>query len=123
VDSAGTRDYHVGKPPDRRASEAAVRRGYDLSGLRARQATREDFDRFDLIMAMDRPNQLHLSRLCAPAQARKLKMMMGYSARYSHTEVPVPYYGGADGFELVLDMLEDASSGLLVSLGTRKVGS
>ncbi len=116
IDSAGTHDYHVGKPPDARTSEAALRRGYDLSALRARQVIREDFNRFDLVLAMDRANHLHLSRLCVPARADRLGMMMEYARRYAEIEVPDPYYGGEDGFELVLDMLEDASCGLLHSL-------
>lgn len=116
IDSAGTHDYHVGKPPDERSRKAALRRGYDLSALRARQVAREDFDRFDRVLAMDSTNQLHLAGMCIPANAHKLQMVTKYATHYVESEVPDPFYGGPAGFELVLDMLEDASAGLLASL-------
>lgn len=116
VDSAGTHDYHVGEPPDLRAQEAAARRGYDLSGLRARRVEREDFHRFDLILAMDREQQSILARMARPPGGHKLRMMMSYARSFSQDEVPDPYYGGPRGFEVVLDMLEDASQGLLEAL-------
>ena len=113
VDSAGTHGYHVGEPPDARAVEAAARRGYDLSGLRARKFQREDFQRFDLVLAMDRDNHGILARLAQPSAGHRLRMMMEYASRFQETEVPDPYYGGPDGFDRVLDMLEDAAQGLL----------
>ena len=116
VDSAGTHDYHVGEPPDARTVEAAARRGYDLSRLRARKFEREDFQRFDLVIAMDRDNQGILARLAQPSASHRLRMMMEYASRFRETEVPDPYYGGPDGFERVLDMLEDASQGLLAAV-------
>ena len=116
VDSAGTHGYHVGEPPDLRTQEAAARRGYDLSGLRARKFEPADFHRFDLVLAMDRDNHAILSRLAQPAQAPKLKMMMEYAKAFGALDVPDPYYGGEDGFERVLDMLEDAAQGLLDAL-------
>ena len=114
ADSAGTHGYHVGEPPDPRAQAAAAKRGYDLSGLRARRFEQADFHRFDLILAMDRDHHSILSRL-APADP-KLKLMMSYARRFNEQEVPDPYYGGPQSFERVLDMLEDASQGLLESL-------
>ncbi|MSQ72995.1 MAG: low molecular weight phosphotyrosine protein phosphatase [Betaproteobacteria bacterium] len=123
VDSAGTHDYHVGMPPDARSIRAALRRGYDLSELRARQVTRADFNRFDLVLAMDHPNHGRLSGLCEPEHTHKLKMMMSYGVRYSEIEVPDPYYGKVGGFDHVLDMLEDASAGLLASLILEKPGN
>lgn len=116
VDSAGTHGYHIGEPPDVRAIEAAARRGYDLSGLRARKFLREDFDHFDLVLALDRDNHAVLSSLAPPAAGPKLRMMMQYAHRYRETDVPDPYYGGQEGFERVLDMLEDAAQGLLEAL-------
>lgn len=116
VDSAGTHGYHVGEPPDLRAQEAAARRGYDLSRLRARQFHREDFQRFDLVLAMDRDNHGILARLAQPSEGHRLRMMMEYARRFQETEVPDPYYGGPDGFDRVLDMLEDAAHGLLEAI-------
>lgn len=116
VDSAGTLGYHAGEPPDPRAQQAALRRGYDLSALRARRVERGDFDRFDLVLAMDSDNRAFLSRLCPPSSAHKIKLMMEYARRYTEREVPDPYAGGPDGFEAVLNMLEDATEGLLLTI-------
>jgi protein-tyrosine phosphatase len=119
VDSAGTQGYHAGEAPDRRAQTAAARRGYDLSRLRARMFRREDFERFDLVLAMDRENHAILSSLCDPSTGHKLKMAMEYAHNYTELEVPDPYYGGLKGFERVLDMLEDAARGLLRAIRER----
>lgn len=116
VDSAGTHGYHVGEPPDRRAQEAAARRGYDLSRLRARKFQREDFQRFDLVLAMDRDNHGILARIAQPSAGHRLRMMMEYASQFQEIEVPDPYYGGPDGFDRVLDMLEDAAQGLLEAI-------
>ena len=116
ADSAGTHGYHVGEPPDERTCQAATRRGYDLTHLRARKFERDDFHRFDLVLAMDRENHTHLARLVQPSEGHKLKMMMQYARRFRELEVPDPYYGGSRGFEVVLDMLEDASRGLLQAI-------
>jgi len=113
VDSAGTHAYHVGEATDLRAQAAARARGYDLSALRARRVEADDFTRFDLVLAMDRSNRDFLARLSPPAERHKLKLVMEYARRHAVSEVPDPYYGGADGFERVLEMLEDASEGLL----------
>jgi len=120
VDSAATHAYHVGEPPDRRTQAAAARRGYDLSRLRARKFEAADFQRFDLVLAMDHDNQLILSRLAQPDAGQRLGMMMDYASRFHESEVPDPYYGGKDGFERVLDMIEDASQGLLRAIRQRE---
>ena len=115
VDSAGTHEYHVGEPPDERAQEHARRRGYDLSGLRARQVAADDFESFELILAMDR-GHLEILRRVAPLQHRhKLRLLMEFAGGKSE-EVPDPYYGGPGGFERVLDMVEAAARGLLAEL-------
>ncbi len=112
ADSAGTHDYHVGQPPDRRSTEHALRRGYDLSGLRARQITTGNFSEFDLLLAMDRGHLEILRRLSPPAHRHKLKLFLEFAGQ-AHADVPDPYYGGSDGFKQVLDMVEAASRGLL----------
>jgi protein-tyrosine phosphatase len=116
ADSAGTHGYHVGEPPDPRSQKAAAKRGYDLSALRARTIEEADFQRFDLILAMDQEHYATLSRIAGAAAGHKLKLMMSYARRFKEREVPDPYYGGPQGFERVLDMLEDAAQGLLESL-------
>jgi len=116
ADSAGTHGYHIGEPPDPRTQAAAARRGYDLSRLRARRFERQDFQRFDLILAMDRDNHSVLARMAQPASAHRLRMMMSYAWDFREDEVPDPYYGGPQGFDRVLDMLENASQGLLETL-------
>ena len=113
IDSAGTHGYHIGEAPDPRTQAAARARGYDLAALRARRVERCDFERFDLVLAMDHGNRAFLARLCPPSEGRKLKLVMEYAHRFAVLEVPDPYYGGPDDFDLVLEMLEDASEGLL----------
>ncbi len=116
VDSAGTRGYHIGEPPDPRTRGAAMKRGIDLSGLRARKVVPEDFERFDLLLAMDRDNLALLKRGARPEHHAKLGLFMSYASRFDTDEVPDPYYGGEQGFELVLDMAEDAARGLIEAL-------
>ena len=111
VESAGTHDYHVGSPPDRRALRHAKERGYDLSAQRARQLSKRDFEEFDLIVAMDRGHLEILQMHCPPQHQAKLRMLV-----QGH-DVPDPYYGGPEGFEQVLDMVEAACLGLLHELG------
>jgi protein-tyrosine phosphatase len=115
-DSAGTHDYHVGEPPDARAQRAVERRGYDISGLRARQVTRRDFREFDYVLAMDEMNFRLLASLCPQEHAHKLKLFMEFQADAAMREVPDPYYGGVQGFETVLDMVDAAAQGLLSHL-------
>ena len=116
IDSAGTHDYHVGEAPDARTRVAAGRRGYDLSALRGRQVNRSDFGEFDYVLAMDRANLEHLRRLCPAEHVHKLALFLEHSGNYGEREVPDPYYGGAQGFEHVLDLVEDAARGLLDKL-------
>ena len=121
-DSAGTHDYHIGDPPDPRAQNAAGRRGYDLSPLRGRQVGPRDFADFDYVLAMDDYNLRALERLCPSQHRHKLKLFMEFSAGAGMREVPDPYSGGPDGFELVLDMVEQAAQGLLHHLRSRIEG-
>ncbi len=119
IDSAGTHAYHVGAPPDERARRAAAVRGYDLSALRARHMTEFDFVRFDHILAMDQDNLTLLRKACPAEHRHKLGLLLEYSPNFSEREVPDPYYGGADGFEHVLDLVEDAASGLIDKLARK----
>ncbi len=119
-DSAGTHSYHVGEPPDPRTQQAASRRGYDLSALRARQVSRSDFSEFDYVLAMDQANLLALERLCPPQHSNRLKLFMEFSRDAAVREVPDPYYGGTQGFERVLDLVEQASKGFLKYLLDKK---
>ena len=119
IDSAGTHDYHIGKSPDRRAQQAALRRGCDLSGLRGRQVGLNDFHEFDYILAMDKENLLNLERICPLQHRHKLNLFLAFSKEFSQREVPDPYYGGEQGFERVLDMVVDAASGLLDEIKSR----
>lgn len=115
-DSAGTSSYHIGSPPDRRMSAAASQRGIPLRG-RARQFTKDDFQEFDLILAMDRDNYEAICYLDPGGQDRdKVKLMCDFCTRHSLREVPDPYYGGTEGFNQVIDLLLDACQGLLDSV-------
>ena len=116
VDSAGTHGYHVGAPPDERAQQHAARRGYDLSAQRARHLTAQDFERFDLVLVMDEANETHARPLCPPGQRHRLRRLTDFCTTVQAREVPDPYYGGAAGFEQVLDIVEDACRGLLATL-------
>ncbi len=120
VDSAGTHDYHVGASPDRRARHAAMGRGYDLEALCGRQVAEQDFLEFDYILAMDKDNLANLQRICPPQYRHKLGLFMEYSRHSVLLEVPDPYYGGGQGFETVLDMVEDGAAGLLGAILARK---
>jgi protein-tyrosine phosphatase len=114
-DSAGLEKYHVGEPPDRRARSRASLRGYDLSALRARRVTTKDFQNFDLILAMDRSHIKELERMCPPAHRAKLKLFLSYSDRSRDLDVPDPYYGKDEDFDLVLDLCEEVVPKLLVN--------
>lgn len=113
VDSAGTHAWHAGSPPDQRSATHAARRGYSLAGLRAREVVDADFDQFDLILAMDWDNLALAQDLCPPAHLAKVKRLTEFCMRLSSPVVPDPYYGGAQGFSEVLDLVEDACEGLL----------
>jgi protein-tyrosine phosphatase len=116
VDSAGTHDYHVGNPPDPRAQAAARRRGYDLSDLRARQIVPDDFEQFDLVLAMDYDNLEHLHSACPEPHRVKLGLLMKFATRTGAAIVHDPYNRGAKDFDLVLDHIEDACQGLVLTL-------
>jgi protein-tyrosine phosphatase len=116
IDSVGTHDYHIGDPPDRRTQLAAKQRGYDLSNLRGRQVEVADFSRFDYVLAMDNANMAILYRLCPQPLRDRLGLFLKYAQKHREREVPDPYYGGIDGFERVLDMVEDAAEGLLLHI-------
>lgn len=113
LDSAGTGAWHIGEPPDRRMQAAARAAGYDFSDLRARQAVAEDFDRFDLILAMDEENAAALERLRPAGNDTPVRLMLSHGAS-GRREVPDPYYDG--GFDAVLRMIEEAAEGLLAQL-------
>lgn len=116
VDSAGTGDWHLGRAPDRRAQKHALERGYDLSDLQARLATAEDFYQFDYILAMDRDNFNNLKAIQPHNTTCQLSLFLEFCQNHHYSEyqeVPDPYYGGDSGFDWVLDLVEDASAGLL----------
>jgi protein-tyrosine phosphatase len=116
IDSAGTHAYHVGEPPDERAIAAAARRGIDLRRLRARQVQPTDFERFDLIVAMDRLNRETLLSSCPEPYRSRIRLFMEFAGDSELEDVPDPYYGGPLGFEQVLDLAEEAAAGLLDEL-------
>ncbi len=120
VDSAGTADYHVGEPPDRRTVAAARRRGYELASLRARRIARSDFESFDYILAMDRANLGELESLGGGTSKVHVGLFMEFAPELALDEVPDPYYGGIEDFERVLDLCESAARGLLRKLAARK---
>lgn len=119
IDSAGTHDYHIGVQPDLRTQHAAKLRGYDMSALRGRQVAAEDFHRFDYVLAMDMANLAILRSLTPRDSATRAGLFLDYARLHTEREVPDPYYGGAEGFERVLDMVEDAAQGLLLQLRTQ----
>ena len=118
IDSAGTHGYHEGSPPDHRAQAAAARRGIDISSLAARRVVADDFERFDVILAMDADNLDYLLELSEPEHHEKIRLFLDYSRTRRGEEVPDPYYGGPTGFERVLDMIEEATEALLADLTT-----
>ena len=121
VDSAGTHSYHVGEEPDHRSQQHARRRGYDLSPQRARQLMAQDFEDFDLLLVMDSANEIAAKRISSPAQQQRMRRLTDFCQRFDDREVPDPYYGGDQGFEHVLDLVEDACSHLLQSIVQKKI--
>ena len=112
IDSAGTYGYHEGEQADRRMQSHAIKRGYNLTSISRPFNAHKDWDRFDYIVGMDNSNMRDLESMARnKGDLSKLFKMTDFSTRFSHTEVPDPYYGGSEGFELVLDLLEDASEG------------
>lgn len=125
VESAGTHDYHVGEPPDDRTQRAAAARGYDLTALRARAVRNEDFSDFDYVLAMDRENLAFLQHFYRGKTANDGKaeprLFLEFAFACQTMDVPDPYYGGTEGFERVLDLVERGASGLLIEL-KKKLG-
>jgi protein-tyrosine phosphatase len=119
LDSAGTAGYHVGQAPDPRTCAAAARRGYDLTILRARIVEPDDFEHFDLILAMDEENLRVLKRRAPSAAQERLRLFLEFAPAGTVREVPDPYYGGPNGFEEVLDLVESAARGLIAELRQR----
>lgn len=113
VDSAGTSHWHIGDPPDRRAQLAAAERGIDISRLRARQVDPSDLQRFDYLIAMDHSNRLELIAMAGQSNRHKVRLLLEFADIAGSDEVPDPYYGGDRGFDQVLDLIEQASEGLL----------
>jgi protein-tyrosine phosphatase len=116
VDSAGTGSWHVGEAPDARARAAALRRGIDLSGQRARQLRPADFDDFDLILAMDESNRVTIEAARPAGGAAHVRLFLDYARDAAVREVPDPYFGEGDGFETVLDLITEASEGLIAEI-------
>lgn len=115
VDSAGTAGYHKGAEPDKRSQLAASKRAYDLSSLKCRKVDAQDFEKFDYIIAMDKANEKDLKRKCPEDLQHKISLFLSYAST-DFEEVPDPYYGGGKAFDLVLDLIEKASDGLLLKL-------
>lgn len=116
ADSAGTHGYHVGESPDLRTQRAALERGYDLSQIRARRVAPQDMDYFDLVLAMDKSNLDNLHRMASPEKRQSIQLLMSYAEHFDEEEVPDPFYGLGYDFDLVIDMVEDAVSGLIKAL-------
>lgn len=116
VESCGTHAYHIGQPPDARAQEAGERRGYDFSGQRARQICAEDFDRFDLILAMDGGHLDRLRRAAPAGRSDRIRRFLDFAPGAGRRDVPDPYYGGADDYELALDLIEAGCRGIVAML-------
>ena len=113
IDSAGTVGAHAREKPDHRAQKVADERGYSFEGLKARKVKVEDFENFDLILAMDNDNIENLKKVAPAHLQHKISLFLEFAKNHEETEVPDPYYGGVNGFRFVLDLVEDASDGLL----------
>lgn len=120
ADSAGTHAYHIGSAPDARAVAAALRRGIDMSNLRARIVEAADFERFDLLLAMDEQICRDLQLMAPPEFRDRVRLLLDFAPELARREVPDPYYGGETGFEEVLDLIEEAARGLLAALAARR---
>lgn len=112
-DSAGTHAHHAGERPDPRAEATLSRRGYHLGRIRSRRIAPQDFQRFDLILAMDASVLADLRRLCAPAYLSKLRLFLDFAEGLNETDIPDPYYGNVEGFDRVLDLCEAGAKGLI----------
>lgn len=118
IDSAGTRASWLSARPDVRANAALLDRGYRVGRLRSRRVATKDFARFDLILAMDQSNLDDLRQICPPEHVHKLRLFLEFAPELRLREVPDPYYGGANGFEHVLDLCEAAARGLIRQIGS-----
>ncbi len=116
TDSAGTQGYHLGEAPDRRARAAALARGVEIGDLRARTVAAADFAAFDYLLAMDRDTRRDIEALCPPRSRAHVALLLDYAPELGVREVPDPYYGGWEGFERVLDMVEAGARGLLAEI-------
>ena len=116
IDSAGTVGAHVKQKPDHRAQKAGVARGYSFDGIKARKVSVQDFSNFDLILAMDYDNIEELKKVAPVALQNKIHLMLDFASEHEEDQVPDPYYGGAKGFDYVLDLVEAASDGLLAKI-------
>ena len=119
MDSACTYNYHPGRPPDQRSQKQAAQRGYDLSDLRARQIQDSDFERYDLILAMDWDNLALVQAECPDEHQGKVRLLTEFCRTKSSQVVPDPYYGGTNGFEEVLDLVKDSCEGLIQHVGAK----
>jgi protein-tyrosine phosphatase len=116
IDSAGTVGAHAKEKPDHRAQKVGLERGYSFDGLKARKVKVDDFERFDLILAMDNDNVQELEKIAPAHLQHKISLFLDFAKNNEETEVPDPYYGGVNGFRFVLDLVEDASDGLLAQM-------
>ena len=116
IDSAGTSGWHIGEPPDPRSIEAGEARGYSFKGQASRKAIRADFGEYDYVLAMDQKNVEDLLKICPESYLSRIQLFLDYVPNSSTREVPDPYYGGGDGFARVLDLIEQASDGLIATL-------
>lgn len=116
VDSAGTQNFHSGESPDPRSIEAAEARGYEMTGQSARRVHERDFHKFDLVLAMDREHLHHLTAMAPGDTYERVKLFLSYALKTNVQEVPDPYYGGGEGFDNVLDLIEDGSRGLIEAI-------
>ncbi len=123
VDSAGTAAYHIGNPPDRRSQYAALLRGVDISSQRARRVSPGDFKKFNYVLAMDRDNLSDLAHIGPSSGDHRLELFLNFAPELGRSDVPDPYYGSGNGFEVVLDLIEAASRGLLEDIRERYLGN
>ena len=120
IDSAGTGAWHINQPPDQRSQDAALKRGIDLSAQRARKISIDDFNDFDYLVAMDISNISNLKKICPPDLVSRILLFLEFAPKLQRQEVPDPYQGGDEGFELVLNLIEVASQGLLYHIINNK---
>jgi len=116
IDSAGTIGSHAREKPDHRAMKVGQANGYSFDGIKARKVTEKDFEKFDILLAMDEKNVADLKKVAPIEHVNKIQLFLDFGSKFDEREVPDPYYGGAQGFKYVLQLVEDASDGLLERL-------